>query len=1132
MKIRTLADAVRVAPRFARSIRVETDLLAGAALDGFVCSASVAAILRGVARQYAGGGQRAFTVTGTYGAGKSSLAVALGCLMGQDIKARAAARTVLGTDLADEVSSALSLREGYRVVPVVGSRSDSETAIGAALDAALGRRKPRNSTGTLASRLVAAASEPSTDGILLVIDEMGKLLEAAASGDGDVQIFQEIAEAAARSDGRLIVVGLLHSAFEDYGGRLGAAARREWSKVQGRFADLPLSIGLEEQIDILARAVVSEGRPTANEARAAAVAFEVARVRPEAAPPLANRLQSCWPLDPLAAVALSALARRGLGQAQRSLFAFLSSAEPKSFRDVLSALPANAEHGYLAMDLWDYLAANRGVAALGGTEGNRFALGLDALDRCAARGGTGEHAALLKTVAVLDLLRETAQCRATRTILAASLPRAAADRLDALIADLVAWSVLVHRRHLDAYALFAGSDIDVGALVAAARERTAGTGLTRLKGLATLPPLIAKRHHEETGALRWFPVEVTALSELKERVAGVGGIPRTDGASGVFLLALPSEGQRTPRRMWQAAASQRVAAPVAVGLTRDSYRVHEAAREVLALEQVRGETPELAGDATARREVAARYEAAAAELEAVLRDAVAGANWLAAVPGAGAPVELEGGSAFKLTAAASRLADLAFPRSPRLRSDLLNRAEPSINAVAARRQLLYAMAEYGDCPSLDLTGYPPQRGLHVALLERTGLHQPDTAGSWGFVEPSDADHARLRPIWDTADDLLRAEARSVTIGSLYALWTAPPFGVRTGLLPVLAMAYVLSRRDTIAVSLDGAFAPALGTFLVDRLLQDPSAVGLRWSENEGIRHTWLSALTDALGQAGVLARGSDAPRAPLAVARELHAYVSGLAPWALRTSRVGPLAQRLRVAVRSASDPLVLLLDQVPVMLGGTLGNAGEVEQLASAFAGEMQALGAVYPALLSQIAETIEREFRVSVEGGFPALQERARAVRGLTGDLRLDALAVHLGGYEGLPEQVEAVAALAAHKPARDWTDRDVDAALLGIAELARLFLRAEAVAHVRGRTDTAEVIAIVSSDPNVGEPLVAEVRVPRAAVADAANLLAGIEVLIRRNGASEEAQLAALVRAISARVSPAARATTSAPKRKRAQ
>ncbi|GAA0575925.1 hypothetical protein GCM10009416_13300 [Craurococcus roseus] len=1135
---RALAEAVRVAPRFARSIRVETDLLAGAALEGFVCSASVAAILRGLARQYAGADQRAFTVTGTYGAGKSSLAVALGCLLGRDPAVRAAARGVLGADLADEVSSALNLRGGYDVVAVAGHRADPAAAISAALDAAARaetvrpRRRPQV---PLAKRLREAAAATGADGVLLIVDEMGKLLEAAAAGEGDVQVFQEIAEAAARSGGRLIVVGLLHSAFEDYGGRLGAAARREWAKVQGRFADLPLSIGLEEQIDILARAVVSDRRAAANEGRASAVAAEVCRARPEAAAALSVRLHGCWPLEPLAAVCLSALARRGLGQAQRSLFAFLTSAEPKGFRDALSALPEDAARGYLAADLWDYLAANRGVAALGAAEGPRFALGLDALDRCAARGGGPEHEAVLKTVALLDLLRETAGCRATRAVLAASLPDRAVERLDAALADLVSWSVLVHRRHLDAYALFAGSDLDVGGLAAAARARLAGVDVARLNGLAALPPLVAKRHHDETGALRWFPVEVVALSGAAARVSAAG--PRTDGAAGSFLLALPlaGEDERGARKAWRAAASQAAAAPVAVGLARDGFRVREAAEELLALEAVRRDTPELQGDAAARREVAARHEAAAAELEAVLRDAMASADWLAAVPGAGSPTELPDGSPSALTAAASRLAELTYPEAPKLRSDLLNRAEPSGNAVAARRSLLYAMVERSERPALGLPGFPPERGLHVALLERTKLHRPvgDGAAQWAMVEPGEDDPARLRPLWDAADALLRSPADTKTsAASLYGLWAAPPFGVRAGLLPVLAVAYLLSRRDRIAVSLDGTFAPAMTTFLVDRMLQEPGAVGLRWSEDGGARNAWLASVAAALAAAGVMVpadNGGRAPR-PLDVARAVYAFVAGLPPWTARTARVGPRAQRLRVAVRGARDPLALLLDEVPAILGGTLGSPEEARGLASVLAAELRALGDAYPGLLAEVAGTIAREFRIGAEGGLQALRERARVVRGVTGDLRLDALAVHLEGYDGSPEQTERIAALAAHKPARDWTDRDVDAAMLGLAELAQSFLKAEALAHIKGKGATAEAIAVVSSSPNTPAPVVAEVRLSRTAKTQAAALLAGLEELIARNGATAEVQIAALVRALAARVASPRTGTAQAQRKAR--
>lgn len=1122
---RVLADTVAVAPRFARSVRVEADLLGGAALEGFVCSASVAAVLRGLARQYAGANQRAFTVTGTYGAGKSSLAVALACLLGRNPSARAVARGVLGPELADEVTSALGVREGYEVVPLVGYRANPAAAIEAALEASeasarRGRRRAREEPKSLYSRLMEFAAAPGSDGVLLVLDEMGKLLEAAATGEGDVNAFQEVAEAAARSGGRLVVVGLLHSSFEDYGSRLGAAARRDWAKVQGRFADLPLSIGLEEQIDILSRAVVSDRRPDGNRARALSVAAALCPTRPEAVPALSARLHGCWPLEPLAAVCLSALARRGLGQAQRSLFAFLTSAEPRGFRDALAALPAEAERGYLAADLWDYIAANRVVAALGATEGPRFALGLDALDRCMARGGGAEHEAVLKTVALLDLLRETAGCRATRAVLAASVPSEVGPRIDAVLADLIAWSVLVHRRHLDAYTLFAGSDIDVGALVTSARGRLAGVNITRLNDLAALPPVVAKRHHDETGALRWFPVEVVALAEAAAHVASVR--PRADGATGSFLLAVPlgGESSRAAQRAWRDAASQPVQAPVAVGLAREGFRLRDAAEELLALEMVRRETPELAGDAVARREVSARHEAAAAELEAVLRDALASADWLAAVPGADAPAALPDGSPAALTSAASRLADLTYPKSPRLRSDLLNRAEPSVNAVAARRALLYAMVERPEQHSLGISGFPPHRGLHVALLERTGLHRAvgDGPARWAITEPGADDPARLRPLWDAADALLRSAAQGpASVASLHQLWRSPPFGVRSGLLPVLAMAYLLSRRDRIAVSLDGTFAPALSTFLVDRMLQDTAAVGLRWSDDGGARNTWLVAVAEALRAAEIPlpAEGNARPLQPLDVARAIYAFVAALPPWTMRTARLGARAQRLRVTIKNAQDPLALLLDEVPAILGGSLSSPGEAQVLARAFAEELRTLGGAYPSLLADVADTVRREFKVDREGGLGGLRERARAVRGVTGDLRLDALAVHLEAYDGAPEQTEAVAALAVHKPARDWHDRDVDAARLAIAELAQRFMRAEALAHVQGRADTAEVIALVSSAPSAPAPLVAEVRLSRAAEAAAASLLAGIEALIAKNASASEVQVAALVRALTTRM-----------------
>ena len=77
-----LMEHVTIARRFQRSIRVDSDLGHADALHGFVCQRSAADGLVGMAGQIAQSTQRAFTWTGPYGGGKSSLAVAFAGFLG------------------------------------------------------------------------------------------------------------------------------------------------------------------------------------------------------------------------------------------------------------------------------------------------------------------------------------------------------------------------------------------------------------------------------------------------------------------------------------------------------------------------------------------------------------------------------------------------------------------------------------------------------------------------------------------------------------------------------------------------------------------------------------------------------------------------------------------------------------------------------------------------------------------------------------------------------------------------------------------------------------------------------------------------------------------------------------------
>jgi len=87
----------------------------------------------------------------------------------------------------------------------------------------------------------------------------------------------------------LLIVGVLHQAFEEYAHRLSHQLRDEWAKIQGRFIDLPVNTAGEEQIDLISRAIESDHRPKAPSALARTVASLVHRDRPA----IASALRSC-----------------------------------------------------------------------------------------------------------------------------------------------------------------------------------------------------------------------------------------------------------------------------------------------------------------------------------------------------------------------------------------------------------------------------------------------------------------------------------------------------------------------------------------------------------------------------------------------------------------------------------------------------------------------------------------------------------------------------------------------------------------------------------------------------------------------------------------------------------------------
>ena len=622
-----LANRVSVSRRFQRAIRIDTDCGDPTALDGFVCPRSCAVILETMAHHVSETGQGAFTWTGPYGSGKSSLAVALASLLNGHGDMREIAASVIGRDTASLVWDALPPKvDGWRVLPIVGRRERPEILVGEALGSSrlpkVSKRRKWTEKQVLDTVIELAQRDRETSGgLIILVDEMGKVLEGVSRDGSDVYFFQQIAELASRSEGRLLFVGVLHQAFEEYSYRLARETRDEWAKIQGRFVDLSVNVGADEQLVLLGRAIESGDRLRSPGSVSAAVSALVNRPASEDLPDL---LEACWPLHPVVAILLGPISRRRFGQNQRSIFGFLNSGEPGGFQDFLRQ--ANDDSLYATHMLWEYLRFNLEPSIMASPDGHRWATAVDALERCHAQGGDDLHRHILEAIALVDLFRERSGLVPSLKLLETIFPDVGLDRLQGALAQLEKWSLVISRRFNDSYSIFEGSDFDVDEAVGMVLEPMEQVDFDGLNAIADLHPLVAKRHYHQTGALRWYDLTIGSLLDLQQN-------PETyrsnRGEAGTFVLAIP----RLQESLESASGTVRDIVrqvedwDLVVGLPQRQWDFTSLIRELVATERVRDESPVLQGDRVARREVEARINSLRSYIESELSAALDEALW-------------------------------------------------------------------------------------------------------------------------------------------------------------------------------------------------------------------------------------------------------------------------------------------------------------------------------------------------------------------------------------------------------------------------------------------------------------------------------------------------------------------------
>lgn len=1047
-----LSSIVNVERRFGLSARLDSDLNGTPPLSGYVMQASVGKALQTMTDGILETGRRAFTWTGPYGGGKSCAALLVASLVAGTANQKALAESIVGTETAKAFQAAFPQdRQGWKAIALTGRRAPLLADLVEACRAALGWDTEEAAKAAADDRVLIAMLEAEAEkrsGLLIILDELGKSFEHAVSEGGDIHILQDLAERASRADGRIVLVGILHQSFDQYADRLSRGSREEWAKVQGRFQNIPFVAQADEVAALLAHAI--ESSPPVEAAKLAQrVAAAVAQRRPVDPSALGDTLAQAWPLHPITALLLGPVSRQRFAQNERSVFGFLSSSEPHGFRSHLEATDVGSDAVWFCPDqLWDYLVANLGSALSAGPDSSRMSLALDAIERAALRGPL--HARLVKTAALIEFFRNGSGLAVADDFLKLSVPGASeADVLAALV-DLTERAILIRQPRIGGYALFAGSDFDLEGAINRQIDVLSADTLIDLPARLGVGPIAAKRHYFETGALRTFEVVVLFAQDAADdaeawaTAAARRLMKRPRKAVGQLILLMPDDRTFEVKAEVAAKALSRALeteqAVAAVGISNEAHKLGEHASELYALERIEQSHPQLEGDRIARREVAARRAQITDAVRRQLMANLATAKWWSLGNRA---EDLDGQP---LSFVASDVAGLAFASSPVLHSELLCRDRPSTSAMAGLRSLAHAMVLSGHLPELGIEGFPAHRGLYLTLLKPLGLHRADRSGKWAFHDPSPTDEGEtLEPAWG----LLGSSSRQ-SLESVYDTWAGRPYGLKRGVMPVIALAYILAHRNSLAVYLDGTYQATIDDLFVDRLMQSPRSVELQKVSRAKKDRELVSRLALLLSR-------PDAPISPdaLPVASALFQRFKALPQWAQRTVTLAEQTRRVRDIVLRADDPEALLFKDLPMALT-------EAPEPASAIADALFDSEAAYPALLEELTRSLAAHLGVE-EGRFEELGPRALTAAGVTADLRLDAFATRAGAFALGEGDIEGLASLLVHRPPRNWSDREHQQAQYELARLALRFREAESFAALQGRAPTARAISVmVGVDP----------------------------------------------------------------------
>ena len=779
------------------------------------------------------------------------------------------------------------------------------------------------------------------NGFVILIDEFGKFLEYINKNkvNNDLYLLQLVSEWVNDSEKNTYFINTLHQNFVSYSSSLDLIDKQEWEKIKGRFIDLLFNEPVEQLLYFASNQLEKTEIPkdkkkdfqnlNENILKSNLVNFSKSDA--------SSLYKKLFPLDWLSANILVQSLQR-YGQNERSLFTFLNEFNNNKIELISEYYNVNSVYNYLIQTL------SNDIQNYNNPHRPQWLSSMRALERAELNFSEDYQIAsqIIKTICLVNIFGKSGGLfdKEFAANYINSTTNFKITEISNAIAKLEKSGIIRFYKHSNKLNFLEGTDIDIEQeLSNISKEIDGGFSIAEeLNKLITFPIENAKRHSLETGTPRYFEYKIlNEINDIKIPVGALDGYINLIFNSKITEKEIKSKTDKTESNLFV--------------LYKNSDEIYN---EIFTVNKYKLLIKKFESDINAIKLLNEELSHHINKLNWLVLQNLFSNNKENAWFFKGKSENVT--SKKHLNSLLSKICDVEFEKTPRLKNELINRENLSPQINTARKFLMRKVLEFENEPTLGFeeSKFPPEKSIYFSLIKNTGIHRSSN-DLFSFHAPIDS---TFLPLWEECNAFLfSAKSSKRNLGELYDILKAKPFKLKKGFIEFWIPLFLIIKKEEYALFHESnGFIPYISDDVLDLIHKSPTNYSIKCYDVSGLNINLLEGYKELVNVENDI---TGAKSTFLSIFGNFLRFYRGLNEYSIFTKKLTDKTIRLRDAIKNAKDPEDALFNQFPNALGFHSISIKNDEDVLKNFTLHIQdairELRSCYDALIDRIEETIK---------------------------------------------------------------------------------------------------------------------------------------------------------------------------------